>query len=789
MDHMIFLSHSSKDKDIALAICHYLEEKGVRCWIAPRDIGSTDWASAIMDGLRRCDVFVVVLSEASIGSAEVTKEVTLATQYCQYILPFKVDKEELSDHLKYHLSSCHWLDAVNPPLEKRIDELFEKICTLSDKDAVFSNSRRRRLVDKIAYPRQGFVGRDEELIEIADRLSEENVLFLQGMGGIGKSEIAKAYAKKYRDRYDTVVFAGYNGSILETVIGDAITIENLVKGSADTETPIDFFYRKLEILKNLSSSRTLIILDNFDVDTDEHLEDLANGPYHLIITTRNEHWEYPTLYIDKISDFSKVRDIFVRNYGKRLSPDDKCIVDEILNLINCHTITVELIAKQMRSSHKTPAKMLELLKETGVNTNLKDKVVHSTGDLSMSSFDYIRQMFCISNLSEEEKHVMCCMTMLPYTGIDLEKFKDWCDFESYDDINSLISKSWLMLNEETDNLSMHPVICDVVKDQLSPDIRSCADYIHGLWENSHKCWYFTVEEREEISPYVAFVQNKFPVPIKELWREYVDFVNIAWMCGDFERAIESGKIVYEFSLKEFGEGSDEAGTAAMFLAGSYHNSGDNENARPYYEIGLDYKIRALGEDAYTVGISYSKLGRCEYFKHNFEKAKYYLDKALAVFENLAEKEETQRGREIMLSNSGDTVVEFARMYMEMGNYEKAIEYSELSYDRFMLREGVEIPNCAYSLVDLGMCYSKLSQFDKADEYLNRALELNIRFNGHVSIQTMRTREAIADNVLARGDLEKASKMYLEMELDLERDFGPLNPQVKAMREKRLSIKM
>lgn len=48
-DKFIFISYSSKDKNVADALCHYLEERGVPCWIAPRDIlpGQT-WAGAIV---------------------------------------------------------------------------------------------------------------------------------------------------------------------------------------------------------------------------------------------------------------------------------------------------------------------------------------------------------------------------------------------------------------------------------------------------------------------------------------------------------------------------------------------------------------------------------------------------------------------------------------------------------------------------------------------------------------------------------------------------------------------
>ena len=134
--------------------------------------------------------------------------------------------------------------------------------------------------------------------------------------------------------------------------------------------------------------------------------------------------------------------------------------------------------------------------------------------------------------------------------------------------------------------------------------------------------------------------------------------------------------------------------------------------------------------------------------------------------------------------SGDTVVEIERLYMEQGEYEEALKYCQKSYDYFFAREQKEVANNEYSLVDMGICHSALGHYDKADEYLNRALKLNITINGEASRQTVRTREAIADNYLARGDRERARSLYGQLELDLERDFGPENPQVVHMREKK-----
>ena len=38
MAHDVFISYSAKDKTTADGVCATLEAKGIRCWIAPRDI-------------------------------------------------------------------------------------------------------------------------------------------------------------------------------------------------------------------------------------------------------------------------------------------------------------------------------------------------------------------------------------------------------------------------------------------------------------------------------------------------------------------------------------------------------------------------------------------------------------------------------------------------------------------------------------------------------------------------------------------------------------------------------
>ena len=56
----------------------------------------------------------------------------------------------------------------------------------------------------VPKPCRYFCGRDKELDELHDQLSENSKIFLQGIPGIGKSELAKAYAKKHKKDYPPV---------------------------------------------------------------------------------------------------------------------------------------------------------------------------------------------------------------------------------------------------------------------------------------------------------------------------------------------------------------------------------------------------------------------------------------------------------------------------------------------------------------------------------------------------------------------------------------------------------
>jgi hypothetical protein len=124
--HDVFISYAAEDKTIADAVCAVLEQRSIRCWIAPRDVSAgADYASAIVDAIREAKVLVLVFSSHANESPHVRREVERAVSNGIAILPFRIEDVLPSPSLEYFISDSHWLDALTPPVEAHLENLAE----------------------------------------------------------------------------------------------------------------------------------------------------------------------------------------------------------------------------------------------------------------------------------------------------------------------------------------------------------------------------------------------------------------------------------------------------------------------------------------------------------------------------------------------------------------------------------------------------------------------------------------------------------------------------------------
>jgi len=120
----VFLSHAKEDTAVAETVCRALEDRGIRCWTASRDIvpGMVE-GEAIMDAISRSRLMVVVNSTAASRSAFVVRDLNAAVSHRMGIIPFVIEDMPLSDSLDYLIGSIPGIRAAPIPGESDLANL------------------------------------------------------------------------------------------------------------------------------------------------------------------------------------------------------------------------------------------------------------------------------------------------------------------------------------------------------------------------------------------------------------------------------------------------------------------------------------------------------------------------------------------------------------------------------------------------------------------------------------------------------------------------------------------
>jgi hypothetical protein len=123
----IFISYSSKDRDMAETICRALEARGHQCWISCRDVPpGQNFQEAIVQALRSAQVMLLVFTANANNSDEIKKELVLAGRHRVTVVPIRVEDVTPSDAFAYELATRQWIDLYSD-WEKEIERLAVRI--------------------------------------------------------------------------------------------------------------------------------------------------------------------------------------------------------------------------------------------------------------------------------------------------------------------------------------------------------------------------------------------------------------------------------------------------------------------------------------------------------------------------------------------------------------------------------------------------------------------------------------------------------------------------------------
>ena len=216
--------------------------------------------------------------------------------------------------------------------------------------------------------KEDVIGRDAEIM-IVEELLETNkkVVLVSGVGGIGKTALAKAYINENIEKYKHTAWVEvtelvkeafvFNRQIVDS-LGLHEILEKLDKKDNYVENAFELVINRMRQLKG----KNLLVIDNAndDIEDLDVLDRISLKPYwHVLVTSRSKLEGFEEYHLDVLKpDFAQK--LFYRHYQYERND---ALVQEILNTINYHTLTIEVLAKTAETRFFKLTELIEILKK------------------------------------------------------------------------------------------------------------------------------------------------------------------------------------------------------------------------------------------------------------------------------------------------------------------------------------------------------------------------------------------------------------------------------------------
>lgn len=313
--------------------------------------------------------------------------------------------------------------------------------------------------------------REAELERLESELdSAQGPVWLWGIGGIGKTELAKELGRRLRRRGTEAYLVPYRGSIRATVLGMEFSgLSRRIEPGRDAE---ERRYReRLDILKDWYED-SLLIVDGFEREGADIAELRAEPEYaelcglrlKLLFTTRSR----PDEVTPELGALSEESAYALYESITPVLESGRAQVRELLRALGCHTLAVELSARAVSADwgegEVTPGRLLAEFRY---------------GEGACGVDVQLRRLFRVTEPGAESRSLLCHATLLPPEGVDAGFFLRAEPPEERWRLRRLEGRGWLRRGRDN-VLSIHPLVRSSLRAELQPGEQDCAGFLNAV---------------------------------------------------------------------------------------------------------------------------------------------------------------------------------------------------------------------------------------------------------------------------------------------------------------------
>jgi tetratricopeptide (TPR) repeat protein len=575
------------------------------------------------------------------------------------------------------------------------------------------------------YVLANLVGRQTQLQAITNHLQDHHLLLLHGIGGIGKTTLAKAYISQNEESYDHIAFVEMTGSITESMLiqlGDSSEIGIQLNPDLDFEAKFEQLISHLRHLPKL-----LLVLDN--VNEAEGLRQrksqLASLHAHVLITGRAR----PLVFVQErcIQEIDaltpeEARQLFSSHYTSPLTDKQQVLIKQLLQDAFYHPKLVEVIAKAAQAN---PFLSLEELAQLVGKKDYEDEEINypvEIDDQAKKIYRVLLDLFDPDPLGEEAKTLHRYFAILPTIDIPVQDLAAMLGLESPEarqglmsELNRLVYGGWL---EEVNNryFSMHGLVQWVIRQKLVLTAENCRPLIEGM---GNMLAYEPTENplsRQGYLPYtVDWLELFAQEQDEDLARTFAWIAAIYNDLGEHRQALAHHQKALAINEAVLSANHPDLALSYHNLAATYGDLGDYKLRLAYNQKALTIRQAVLPADHPNLARSYNNLAETYGALGDHQLRLAYHQKALVINEA------------VLPANHPDLAQSYhnlAATYGDLGDHRQALAYNQKA---LAINEAVlpaNHPDLALSYNNLAETYGALGDHQLRLAYHQKALVIN-----------------------------------------------------------------